>query len=265
MTPVNKIVYDLETQKTFDEVGGHHNLKDLRVSFLGVFSYSQQRYFSFQEKDLPIFEQILLKERPMIIGFNSMHFDNQVVQPYLKNIDISELPQLDLLSEVVRSIKTRLKLDTIAHATLKEGKSGHGLDAITYYQQGDFKSLAKYCLDDVRLTKDLYEYGCRHGSLLYSNYGEYRRIPISFGEPPFIAAMIAQAFREHRRIEVELIRSLDSGQVRREVKEIELHDVSEDRITAFVLPDHHEESFDLRNIFRVKETGATYAHQASLL
>ncbi|OGG32163.1 hypothetical protein A3I80_04620 [Candidatus Gottesmanbacteria bacterium RIFCSPLOWO2_02_FULL_40_10] len=37
-------------------------------------------------------------------------------------------------------------------------KSGHGLMAINYFRQGDWQKLESYCLDDVRITRDLYSY-----------------------------------------------------------------------------------------------------------
>ena len=38
-----------------------------------------------------------------------------------------------------------------------------GLQAIRLYQQGQIDKLKRYCLDDVRLTREVYEHGCRHG------------------------------------------------------------------------------------------------------
>src|SRR3990167_5484216 len=119
----NIIVYDLETKKLFEEVGGrpgggvqgNHHL--LGVSFLGLYSYSQKKYFGFFENELPILEKILLREKPLVIGFNTKGFDNKVLQPYFQKCDIHALPQLDILEVVYQSLGFRLKLDSLAKAT----------------------------------------------------------------------------------------------------------------------------------------------------
>jgi len=37
------------------------------------------------------------------------------------------------------------------------------------FREGKMDELCDYCLQDVRLTRDLYEYGKKHGKLLYEN------------------------------------------------------------------------------------------------
>ncbi|MFA5811488.1 MAG: hypothetical protein WC956_04060, partial [bacterium] len=46
-------------------------------------------------------------------------------------------------------------------------KSGSGLEAIRLWREGRMEELKRYCLDDVRLTRDVYEYGAAHGELFY--------------------------------------------------------------------------------------------------
>jgi len=44
---LNKIVLDLETQKSFEEVGGFGKNHLLKVSVVGVYSYVQNKYLTF--------------------------------------------------------------------------------------------------------------------------------------------------------------------------------------------------------------------------
>ncbi|HTL39572.1 MAG TPA: ribonuclease H-like domain-containing protein, partial [Methylomirabilota bacterium] len=116
------------------------------------------------------------------IGFNIKNFDYPVLQPYL-NYKIAELPTLDILEEVEKMIGHRVKLDNLAQANLGAGKSGDGLQALKYYKLGQIEELKKYCLDDVRITKELYDYVGKYGKLLFKDYFETKEIKIAFPEP----------------------------------------------------------------------------------
>ena len=163
----NIIVFDLETQHSFDDVGGRDNFNLLKISVLGAYFYKTGEYMVFEEKDIPQFEKKLLG-MPLLVGFNSRRFDCAVLQPYVK-VDLGKIPQLDILEEFVKATGHRIKLDSIAHATLGEGKSGSGLDALKYWKEGRLNELKKYCLDDVRITKEVYEFGAKNGELFYTS------------------------------------------------------------------------------------------------
>lgn len=162
------IVLDLESQYEFSEVGGRDFAHLLKVSLAGCYSYAEDRFFAFEEKEIPALEA-LLKNAGLVIGFNTKFFDYTVLQPYMKELDLKTLPSCDLMEEVTNVLGHRLSLDSIADATLGEKKSGHGLDAIRYYREGNMEALKKYCLDDVRLTRDVFEYGKKHGKILYTS------------------------------------------------------------------------------------------------
>ncbi len=162
-----KIVLDLETQKDLSEVGGHQNLHLLKVSVVGVYDYSDRKYQAFEEKEIPQLEKIL-REASLVIGFNIKRFDFPVLQPYL-SLDLGKIPCLDIMEEFVRIKGHRISLQSLAQATLGEGKSGSGLEALRLYRIGDMQRLKDYCLDDVRLTKELYEYGIKNKRLYYTS------------------------------------------------------------------------------------------------
>jgi Predicted 3''-5'' exonuclease related to the exonuclease domain of PolB. len=159
-----KLVIDLETQKTFEEVGGR-NFEDLLVSVLGVYRYDTGEYECYLEHELHRFENLLI-DSPLIIGFNIRKFDFPVLQRYF-GIDTSRLPMLDLMEEIANRIGHRVGLDSVAQATLNAGKTGHGLDAIDYYKNGEWEKLKSYCLNDVKVTKEVYEHGCGKGHVFY--------------------------------------------------------------------------------------------------
>lgn len=187
----NIIVLDLETQKSFDEVGGRDRNHLLKVSVVGIYSYALNKYLTFTEDEIYRLGE-MLSEADLIVGFNTINFDNQVLQPYL-NFKISEIPALDILQEVEKIIGHRIKLDNLAQTTLGVGKSGDGLQALKFFKLGRIEELKKYCLDDVRITKEIYEYAQKYGKLLYKDYFETREIQISFPKPAIRKPVMKQA------------------------------------------------------------------------
>lgn len=157
------IIFDVETKKIFQEV--NNDISKLGVSVVGVYDYADNSYKAFFEKDLTQLFQ-LFEKASFLIGFNSNKFDLEVLQPYYIG-NLRKFPSLDLLEEVQKSLGKRIALDDLLKGTLGKRKEGHGFLAINYFREGKLGELAKYCLSDVRLTKELYEYGKKFGNLYY--------------------------------------------------------------------------------------------------
>ncbi len=173
----DKIVLDLETQKTFAEVG-KNNLHLMRISVAGIYSYCRDDFLFFGEDDI-LSLLSLLEESSLVIGFNIKNFDYLVLRPYFPK-DISHLPSLDILEEVELALGHRLKLQYLVTATLGETKLGDGLDAIRYFRNGEMDKLKEYCKHDVYLTRCLYEYGRKHGQIHYQSRFGKGTIPVSW-------------------------------------------------------------------------------------
>jgi DEAD/DEAH box helicase domain-containing protein len=104
----------------------------------------------------------------MLITFNGDHFDIPLLNKYYSG-DLSKIKSLDLLAEVKNSIGRRIKLDTIAEATLGTNKSGHGLQAVEWWRTGEIDKIIKYCIEDVKITKQLYDYALANNNLKYKD------------------------------------------------------------------------------------------------
>ncbi|OGE79525.1 MAG: hypothetical protein A2751_00310 [Candidatus Doudnabacteria bacterium RIFCSPHIGHO2_01_FULL_46_14] len=178
---MNKIVLDLETQKEFAEVGGRSSHGKLRVSVCGIYSYEQDQYLCFDESNLTKLGEIL-QETDLVIGYNIKDFDFQVLQPYF-NFSMDTVPALDILQEVEKVLGHRIRLEAIAQATLGTGKTGSGLAAIGLWRSGKLEELKSYCLNDVKLTRDVYEYAKANGKLLFQDFFETREIAMNIQEP----------------------------------------------------------------------------------
>ncbi len=204
----DKLVLDLETQKEFSEVDGRKP-ELLGVSVVGVYSYVDNRYDAFLEADISKLAP-RLQEADVLIGFNIRRFDLPVLQPYI-SFPLATLPVLDIMEEVVKNLGHRLSLDSLAQATLGRGKSGSGLDALRWYKEGRFDLITKYCLDDVKLTKELYEYGKQHGRLFATGRfsADKLQIPVFWPdrkrELTDVTKMLTEAFTKRLQVEIEYL------------------------------------------------------------
>jgi DEAD/DEAH box helicase domain-containing protein len=165
------LVLDLETKYTFRE---YADPKKLGISVVGVYNYKDETLKSFFENELSKLYAIL-ENASFIIGFNIDSFDLPVLQGYYPG-NVSQFKTLDILVEIKNILGRRLALNDIVKATLGKKKSGHGLQAINYYKEGKFEELRKYCLDDVLLTKELFDYGVKNGTIYYPDVSD--KVPL---------------------------------------------------------------------------------------
>lgn len=163
--PKQTVVFDVETQKSFAEVGGRDNFRALKISIAVAMDLPGRTVRTYQEADLAALVDHLYAA-DLVVGFNSRRFDYTVLSAYTDR-PLTDLPTLDLLEEFERSAGFRVKLDAIAGATLGKGKSGDGLDAIRWFREGKLDLIAQYCRDDVAITADLYLFGKEKGYVLY--------------------------------------------------------------------------------------------------
>ncbi len=169
------LVIDLETQNSFDDVGGRAYPHLLKISVAGVYSYKKDKFFMIEEKDMGELEK-MIKDSALVIGFNTKYFDYAVLQPYLKEVDLKKVPSCDIMEDAANVLGHRLSLNAIATTTLGVKKSGHGLDAIKYFREGRMNELKSYCQDDVRITRDLFDYGRKYEKLFYNEKGSDEKL-----------------------------------------------------------------------------------------
>ncbi len=187
---LNIIVLDLETQKSFDEVGGRGKNHLLKISVCGVYNYATNKYETYEEKEIAKLGPIL-QTADLIVGYNIKSFDFEVLQPYL-NFDLNEVPYYDLLQEIDKVLGHKIKLESVAQGTLGKGKSGNGLEAILYYRNGRMDLLKKYCLDDVKITKLVYDYALKHQKVLFRDYFSIKEVPLHIPAPKKRSQVIHQ-------------------------------------------------------------------------
>jgi len=172
---MRKVVFDIETRNTFEDVGKADPAL-LDISIVCIYDYETDSYHSYLQEELPQLWPILEKT-DMLIGYNSDHFDVPLLNKYYHG-DLTHIKSLDLLKEIKESFGRRLRLDSVAEGTLGTKKSGHGLDAIKWWNAGEIDKIRKYCLDDVKITKEIYDFALKNGAVNYMDFSDKKEIKL---------------------------------------------------------------------------------------
>ncbi|MEK7646436.1 MAG: ribonuclease H-like domain-containing protein [Patescibacteria group bacterium] len=176
---MRKITFDIETRNLFSDVGSNDPTA-LDISVVCIHDSETDTLASFLQEDLknlwPIIEQA-----DMLITWNGDHFDIPLLNKYYSG-DLSKIKSLDLMREVQLSLGRRLKLDSVAEATLGKNKSGHGLEAIEWWNNGEIDKIIRYCKEDVKLTRELYDYAFANKHLKYKDAGNLKEIKLNTSE-----------------------------------------------------------------------------------
>ena len=175
----NILYFDLETQKSADEVGGWDKIRDMRMSIAVTYSSARGEYRIYDEKQVDALVAEL-QRADLVVGFNSLRFDYEVLH-YYTVLDLRQIPTLDVLVELQKNLPHRLSLDSVAAATLGVEKTAEGMQAIRWFREGRFLDIAEYCCYDVKITRLVHEYGARHRQLFYRDrFGKRLTVPVSW-------------------------------------------------------------------------------------
>lgn len=186
---MDTLVYDLEIAKEIIEVqGGWNNPYGMGLGSAVVYSYEKDRYYFFlHDKDKLNLTKLLNGNK--IITFNGVSFDSKVVLGNKRRIQFGNFLSINILGTNVSwkefdlflfmkastfKLKTCLeaynclkfpkkgilKLDNVAEKTLgvNQKKSGSGAMAPVLYKNKNYSELLEYNLQDVRITKKVYDF-----------------------------------------------------------------------------------------------------------
>ncbi|MDX1952776.1 MAG: ribonuclease H-like domain-containing protein [Verrucomicrobiota bacterium] len=176
----NIVYFDLETQKSAQEVGGWNNIRNMGMSIGVTYSTAKQEYTIYTENTVNDLIRELTRA-DLVVGFNNLRFDYEVLHGYTV-LDLTQIPTLDLMIDLQKSINHRLSLDAIATTTLGIEKTAEGLQAIEWFKQGRLAEIAEYCCYDVKITKLVHEFGSVNKQLFYKNrFGNQLAVDVNWG------------------------------------------------------------------------------------
>jgi DEAD/DEAH box helicase domain-containing protein len=172
-------VFDLETQRSAAEVGGWQRADRMGVSCGVIYDAQKDVFNEYSENQISrLIED--LKEFELVVGFNIKRFDFLVLKGY-SDFDFTTLNTLDILEDIHRHLGFRLSLAHVTQETLGTTKTGDGLQALQWWQEGRLREIIDYCKMDVKLTRDLYLFGRQNGHIIFRNRDQKQvRIPVNW-------------------------------------------------------------------------------------
>lgn len=181
------ITLDIETAGVFS---GPIEPSKLEMTICCTHDSETGEFGSFLQPELPQLWP-LLERADVLVTYNGDHFDLPILNKYYAG-DLSKIKSVDLLKEVKNVLGRRLKLDNLAEATLGRGKTADGLQAAKWWAEGLVDKVREYCIADVKVTRELYDYAKKHGSLKYRDYDGLRELKLDTNswETPGIATAL---------------------------------------------------------------------------
>lgn len=179
----NFLYFDLETQRSANDVGGWDKKADMKMSVGVTYSSAADRYTIYDESMVQeLIDELVAAD--LVVGFNHISFDYEVLMGYTI-LDLKQQTRnLDLMLDLEKEIEHRPKLDAVAAETLGEGKTAVGTDAIKWWQEGKILEIAEYCCYDVKVTRKVHEYGAANGLVKYKNrFNQFMEIPVPWRMP----------------------------------------------------------------------------------
>lgn len=154
------LVLDIETQRLVQEVGGWDHIDKLGISVACAYDSKTDQYLSFRENELKAL--IDLCEERLVVGYNIRGFDLPVMVPY--GLEIKRVDAFDIMYDLEALTRQRfLKLEAVARGTLGAGKSADGLMAVEWWKAGQIQKIIDYCMQDVKVTRDVFQFGRQNG------------------------------------------------------------------------------------------------------
>ncbi len=173
---MRKIVFDIETRNIFSDVGSSDPAA-LDISIVGIYDSETDSYSSYAQEELKDLWPIL-ERADMLIGFYSESFDLPLLNKYYPG-DLSKIKHLDLLKEIRKQNGRGASLNKFAVGTLNIQKSGDGLEAVKWWREGKIDLIRKYCLDDVKITKEIYDYAIANKKVIFKEGRELKEVSLN--------------------------------------------------------------------------------------
>jgi len=169
------IVFDLETQNIFSDVGSSDPAA-LDISVATVYDSETDTYTTVTVDEIDTLWPIIEKA-DALVGYNSNHFDIPLLNKYYPG-DLSQIKSIDLLESIRLTLGRRLRLDSVAQATVGAKKSADGLQAVRWWREGKIAEIKKYCEQDVKVTKQIFDYARANGHVKFKDGTRNREIPL---------------------------------------------------------------------------------------
>jgi hypothetical protein len=189
------LLYDLEIIKAIppkdraerldgiEYCGGWTDYANMGISVIGAYDYAEDRYRVFLKDNFDEFAQ-LAAERGIVGGFNNTAFDDYVLEAngisfaavHRNGILFAAVRRYDLLKELWAANGSRFspsRLDAVCERNFGTKKTGNGALAPIEWQRGNYGKVIDYCMNDVRMTKQLMDAAFAGASIISPKDGKF--------------------------------------------------------------------------------------------
>lgn len=169
------IVYDLEIAKPLPQRDGKADWDAAKrgecgVSCVVLYDSETNRYHLYDSHNL-VDCITHLNSADWLVGWNSKEFDTNVMQGVTGQQITAK--QYDILQAIWQALGNQYfkgyRLGDVANRTLGLNKTGNGESAPSLAAQGRWAELFDYCLNDVWLTKELFNHAIEYGWIIDAN------------------------------------------------------------------------------------------------
>lgn len=178
MSDPNIVIYDLEIlravpdrsgkrEEGIEYCAGWHDHANMGITVLGAYDYNADRYRVFCGDNKVDWLNLIDAPDTLLVGFNNIPFDNAVLRATRGWGDPDDPKCYDLLREIwaaagngptfTPATHAGYGLDAMCEKNFGTRKTGNGALAPIAWQLGNFGEVIDYCLNDVRLTKQLFD------------------------------------------------------------------------------------------------------------
>jgi hypothetical protein len=175
------IVLDLEILRPIEKQSDWDNTHLIDISCCVLYSYLENRYHVYGINDLEYLRMRILSA-DLVVSYNGNKFDLPVIYKLPNRRSPEGIKSYDILAEIWKSrgldptiftpSHAGYSLDNVSRGTLNRSKSGTGTKAPLLWQEGEYCRVIDYCINDVALTKEVFDYiiqfGCVHTTSKYN-------------------------------------------------------------------------------------------------
>lgn len=169
-------IFDLQTIKTFDDVGGKKHMNKMGISFAVFLNFETNQMHIFDQNQSEQITKLLLSAK-LIIGIKLDQFSFKVLEA-CTNTDLSTINRLDILKNIKKKIHFKQLANDIFNATLGIPLNIDYSTIPRFLKLGKNEDAKSAIIQTVQNIKQLYEFG-KHKGYIYLNDQTGQRWKIS--------------------------------------------------------------------------------------
>ena len=178
---------DVQPQRSFHEVGGAKNCRDMGISVCVVYSDlfdecsifipDDSRLEQFQNSMPDVYledhfssdmdELLNALEKDSVVGFDIKSFEYNLLEPYIGDIAHIHSSTTDMVEYICESLESDISASDVIPYTLGLNKSQKNRHIPYECKDDDLERIIGSCKNNVQLTHGVYTYGVENGFIKY--------------------------------------------------------------------------------------------------